>query len=316
MEILKGHLSLSQPTTNFLKKLICITFLLPAILSAQNYVDLVTLGYSQTFNNSFEELQEDTNVISYEVDLTLPLVLNDKHTIVSGALFSRNHLQLAPNAPFTSLYSTTLKVGLASTWNEKWSTTVVALPKIASDYKDLDGNDFLIGGIALLKFQKKDNLIYKFGLYGSQEHFGFFTVPIVGWYYMSPNNQFEMDMSLPVAADINYTHNSITYGVDYSGIGRSFNIDKNNSNTYVDMSSLEFASYVQFNLMDRSLLLKAKLGYSSNAYELYPQGETIDLGLAAFTFGDKREPLNPNINGSLLFKVEAVYRFNISEENE
>ena len=34
----------------------------------------------------------------------------------------------------------------------------------------------------------------------------------------------------------------------------------------------------------------------------------------AFSFGDDRTQLNPNINGGLFLRFEAVYRFNISRE--
>ena len=111
---------------------------------------------------------------------TLPVVLNDKNAFVTGASFSHNNLQLFPNSQYSSLYSTTLKLGLASTFNEKWSTTLVLLPKIASDYNNISGDDFYMGGFALLKLKKKENLIYRFGVYATSEAFGFFTTPILG----------------------------------------------------------------------------------------------------------------------------------------
>ncbi len=299
-----------------MKKLLFVLFLLPALLHGQEYVDLLKVGYGQTFNNDFEGTNSSTQVKTFDADLTLPLVLNDKHAIITGGAFSRNNLQLFPQGEFTSLYSSTLKVGWAATWNERWSSTLVALPKIASDYADIDGDDFYLGGVILLKYQKRKNLAYRFGFYASSEAFGVFSTPIFGWYYLSPNSQFEMDVSLPVSVDINYTQGIFTYGLDYTGIGRSFNIDENNANVYADLSSLEFASYLQFNLLEKSVLLKAKFGYSSNDFEVYNQGEKIDLGLAAFSFGDDRTQLNPNINGGLFLRFEAVYRFNISEKEK
>ncbi|MCH9659673.1 MAG: hypothetical protein K0U54_02055 [Bacteroidetes bacterium] len=299
-----------------MKQALFLLLFISTISFSQNYVDLISIGYGHTLNNDFEGASSSTNIGAFEVDLTFPLVINNQQAIISGALFSRNSLQLFPEAPKTSLYSTTLKIGLASTWNDKWSTTLVVLPKIASDYADIDGDDFYLGGIALLKYQKKENLIYKFGFYASNEAFGIFSTPIFGWYYMSPSQQFEMDMSLPVAADINYTHNRITYGFDYNGIGRSFNIDENDANIYTDLSSLEFASYAQFNFLEKSMLLKAKFGYASTDYEVYQQGEKIDFGLSAFSFGDDRTQLNPTISGGFFFKLEAIYRFQLPSKKD
>lgn len=301
-----------------MKRFLLILLFFPLILGAQEYVDVLKIGYGQTFNNDFADAEGSTYVKSFEVDLTYPVVIHENHALITGLNFSRNNLELLPGADFTSLYSTTLKLGLASTLSEKWSSTVILLPKVASDYEKIKGDDFYLGGIALLKYQKTDYLKYRFGLYATSEAFGLFTTPIVGWYYLSPNNRFEMDMSLPIVADVNYCFGTTTIGIDYFGIGRSFRLYGNasESSAYVDLSSLEFAGYVQFNVLQKSVLLRAKLGYSSNNYEVYADGETIDLGLSAFSFGDDRTQLNPELNGGIFLKFEAVYRFHLKKEKE
>jgi hypothetical protein len=176
--------------------------------------------------------------------------------------------------------------------------------------------DVYFGGVALLKYQKNEHLKYRFGFYASTEAFGVFSTPIIGWYYLSPNSKFEMDMSLPIAADINYTFGITTLGFDYVGIGRSFRITEDEANVYADVTELNFATYLQFNALEKSVLLRAKLGYSSSNYEIYPNDEEIDLGLSAFSFGDNRTPLNPEISGGLYMRFEAIYRFDIAEEKE
>ncbi|NGX82913.1 DUF6268 family outer membrane beta-barrel protein [Aequorivita sp. KMM 9714] len=295
-----------------MKKLLLLVFLFPLSISAQEYVDLFRIGYGQTLNNNFKDSDSDTNVDFFDVGFTFPLVLNENHALITGADFSFNKVQLFPESKFSNLYSTNLKLGMASTWSEKWSTTIVLLPKIASDYHDISSDDFFLGAFALLKLKKNKNLTYRFGFYGSQEAFGLFTTPILGWYYLSPNKRFEMDMSLPIAADVSYKLGATTVGIDYFGIGRSYNVHYENIKTlYADLSSLEFASYLQFNALQESVLLRAKVGYSTNKYEMYAEGEKIDLGLSAFSFGDNRTQLNPTLSGGVFLKLEAIYRFHI-----
>jgi len=313
-----------------LKKTLLLLLLFSAILHSQDYVDLLEIGYGQTFNNDFEGSNHSTQIKTLDVDLTFPVVLNEKHALVTGVLFGRNNLQIYPNDgielnhvgvdknKFATLYSTTLKIGLATTWNDTWSTTFVLLPKLASDYINIDGDDFYFGGVALLKKKKNENLTYKYGLYLSTEAFGVFTTPIFGWYYLSPNGQFEMNTSLPISANINYTSGNFTYGFDYAGIGRSFRLHNRNvdgSLAYVDLSNLEFASYIQFNALEKSVLLRANFGYATSKYEVYATDDKIDLGLSAFSFGDDREQSNPDISGGLFVKIEAVYRFQLAKDN-
>jgi hypothetical protein len=301
-----------------LKKLLLFLLVFPSLGISQNYVDIVKVGYGQTFNNDFVDTESSTFVKSLEADLTIPLVLNENNAFITGLAFSRNNLQLVPESDFSSLYSTTLKLGLATTFNDRWSSTIVLLPKVASDYTSFTSEDFYLGGFGLLKYHKKENFIYRFGLYASSEAFGLFTTPIVGWYYLSPSSKFEMDMSLPISADLNYQLGATTVGIDYYGIGRSFRLydDAEQSDTYVDLSSLEFASYLQFNVLQSQLLLRAKFGYSSNNYEVYATDETIDIGVSAFSFGDDRTQLNPDLSGGFFLKFEAVYRFHIPSEEK
>jgi len=126
-----------------------------------------------------------------------------------------------------------------------------------------------------------------------------------------------MDMSLPIAADVSYKLGRTTIGMDYFGIGRSYNVHYENAPTlYADLSSLEFAGYLQVNALEESVLLRAKVGYSSNNYEIYAEGEKMDLGVSAFSFGDNRTQLNPSINGGVFLKLEAIYRFHITEKSK
>ncbi|WP_310993281.1 DUF6268 family outer membrane beta-barrel protein [Aequorivita marina] len=298
-----------------MKKLFVLFLLLPLAAGAQDYVDLFRVSYGQALNNNFEGSASNTNVTSFDLGFTLPIVLNENHALISGADFSLNSVQLYPKTAYVNLYSTNLKLGMASTWSEKWSTTVVLLPKVASDYNSISSKDFYFGGFALLKLKRNPNFKYRFGIYATQEAFGLFTTPILGWYYLSPNKRFEMDVSLPIAADISYKLGTTSIGIDYFGIGRSYNFQtKNSPPRYADLSSLEFAGYLQFNAFEESVLLRAKVGYSSNNYETYAQGDKIDLGISAISIGDDRTQFNPSLNGGIFLKFEAIYRFHLKEK--
>ena len=303
----------------FFRQLFFFLLFVPVCSWAQDYVDILKVGYGDTFNNTFEGSDSSTHVSVLEADLTFPVVLNVNHALITGLVFSRNRLQLYPSEngetiPYTSLYSTTLKLGINSTFNDKWGMILVLLPKIASDYYTVSKNDFFLGGLGVLKLQKRENLMYRFGVYSSSEAFGFYTTPVIGWYSLSKNKKIEMDMFLPISVDINYTQGHFTYGFSYFGIGRSFNLEQDDSDQYVQLSSLEFAGYVQFNNLFKNILVRAKLGFSSDNYEVHNYGDKIGFGFIAFNFDDNRMQLNPKINGSAYLKLELIYRFYIPSD--
>ncbi|MFT5248528.1 MAG: hypothetical protein ACI93P_000241 [bacterium] len=286
--------------------------------NAQKYVDILKFGYSNTFDAKFEGTDKSTNVNSYNAAITFPIELNEKHALITGIDFSSNHLLLSPDyEQTTTLYNTLLKVGLSSIYFEKWSSTIVLLPKIASDYKNLSGDDFYFGVYAIAKLKKNEHFKYRFGFYASTESFGVFATPIIGAYYLSPNKRFEIDASLPITANINYKLGKAAVGFDYFAIGRSYNIRQETSTPlYVDQRPIEFASYFQYGIIENSILLRAKVGYSSNTNEVYEQGDTLDFRISAISFGDNRTQLNPDILGSVFFKVEAIYRIHFEKKEK
>lgn len=297
-----------------MKIIVLLILFLPFLGSSQEYVDILKMGYSHTFDAKFEGTDEKTDVKGFETDLTFPIVLNEKYALITGANFSAHRLQLFPQALYTDLYNTMLKLGVATSHNEKWSSTFVFLPKLASDYQNISGDDFYYGGYAVVKQKKSEDLTLKYGVYGSSEAFGPFVTPMIGVYYKSPNKRFEIDASLPIVADVNYTFGKATIGFDYFGIGRSFNISQDEfSEYYIEQSPLEFAGYFQLNTLQKSVLLRAKVGYTSNIYEVYEQGDKLDFRVSAFSFGDNRTQLNPDIKGSVFIKFEAIYRLHFDK---
>ncbi len=301
-----------------MKKILLFLLLIPLFSEAQEYVDVLKISYYNTFDANFEGTSESTDVKGFQAGITFPIKLNEKYALITGADFSTHRLQLDPDFNHTTLNSTMLKIGLVTTHSEKWSSIIVFLPKMASDYKNISSDDFYFGGYAVAKLKKRENLLYRFGVYGSTEAFGLFATPMIGVYYKSPNKRFEIDASLPIVADVNYSFGKATVGFDYFGIGRSYNISQDEfSQFYVDQNPLEFASYLQYGILDNSILLRAKVGYTSNTHEVYEQGDKLDFRLSAFNFGDNRTQLNPDIDGSVFIKFEAIYRihFKKTEKN-
>ncbi len=300
-----------------MKQLIFCLVFLPITLIAQEYVDVFKFGYSYSDQAKFKDTNENTSINAFNAAVTLPIELSSKHVFLTGVDFSSHNLWLSPEYnQSTTLYNTIVKVGLATTFTEKWSTTLVLLPKIASDYKIISGDDFNFGIYAIAKLKKNEHFKFRFGLYASTELFGIFATPIIGAYYLSPNKHFEIDASLPITAAINYHFESVTVGFDYFAIGRSYNISQETSTpVYVDQRPIEASTYIQFGLAENSILLRTKVGFSSNTNEVYKQDDQLNYRISAFSFGDNRTQLNPNILGSIFLKFEAIYRIHFKKNN-
>ncbi len=290
--------------------------LLSNLCISQQYVDLFSINYGKSAATGYENNYQTTTITNLDADLTLPIKLNEKYAIISGLDFSNNTLQLFPDVNDNNLYLTRIKAGINITHSERWSGTYLLLPKISSDYINLSMEDFYIGGVAVLKYKKSKNLSYKFGLYASNEAFGLFISPLIGLYYMSPSSRFEMNLYLPNNADLNYSlTNKTKIGTDFVARGKSFKLTTDSvRSSYAENNSLEFSSYLQNNSLNKNVLIRIKLGLSTNSFEVYPIDQKIAFATTLFKFGDNRTQLNTNLSSSPFIKIEAIYRFDIASK--
>lgn len=298
-------------------KLILLLLLISPILSnSQEYVDLFNVSYAKSGDTSFENSNESTSISIFDTKVTLPIVLNEKTALITGFDFNTKKLQLFPDSNFSNLYYTRLKLGFTTTHSDRWTGTYVLLPILASDYKNVSSDDIYMGGIAVWTYKKRKNFNYKFGLYTGNEAFGFYITPLVGIYYISPNSSFEASALLPGLFDMNFGISSKTrLGIDYKGNSETFKIKNDNAlTTYLENNCLEFSSYLQNNSLDKNLLLRLKIGYSTNSYDVYAVSDKIDLSITPFKFGNNRVKLNSELDYSPFLKVEAIYRFPISSK--
>ncbi|TDE03873.1 DUF6268 family outer membrane beta-barrel protein [Flavobacterium hiemivividum] len=298
-------------------KLLSLLFLIsPLVSNSQEYVDLLNVSYSKTGDTSFENSAENTIISIFDSKVLLPIVLNEKTALITGFDFNIKKFQLFPNSSDTNLYYTRIKLGIATEHSEKWSGTYVLLPILSSDYKKLSTEDIYLGALAVWTYKKRKNFNYKFGLYVGNEAYGLYVTPLIGAYYISPNSKFEINSIFPGFIDVNLgISNKTKLGIDYKGNSETFKIHNDDSQTtYTENNSLEFSSYIQNTSLTKNLLLRLKIGFATNTYDVYAVNDKINLAITPFRIGDNRTKLNPSINSSAFLKVEAIYRFYTSSK--
>ncbi|MBE8714874.1 DUF6268 family outer membrane beta-barrel protein [Sphingobacterium hungaricum] len=276
---------------------------------SQDYLDLIRIGYSQA-NLGYADDDAKSKLKSFDANVMIPIVINESSAVLTGVDFNSRNLALMPDASTTSLFNAGLRLGFSKTFNEKWNGYFVAMPKVSSDFDSNIGSSFLLGGLAMAKYVKRENLTYKMGLYGSQEAYGFFGTPILGIFYRSPNEKLTLDLSLPLLGDLNYgLSNSSSIGVDFQAVRRSFYLGEDNATQqYVENNEIILAPYYQFRTLDNKLLFRAKAGYSTADFGVYSTSSEKMIGLSAFNFGDNRTQSNLETSGGLYFNVQVVFR--------
>lgn len=298
--------------------LLIILFLSTTSVFSQNYVDLLKVNVSTTPNNTFDTSASKTKLSEILIDLTIPVKINERLSIITGVIYENIETKLFADDNIKSFGSITLKLGVNKQFNEKWSGTLVALPKIASDYNSIGNKDFQLGAIGLMKYKKRDNLNFKLGLYYNKELFGPFFVPMIGMYYLSPNKKFETNIMLPLQADINYKiFPFMNIGCNFNGQVRSYHlidITPTDHSTYVARSTNELFAYLKFNIT-KNISLQIKVGQSvGRKYRVYNDNDKVYYGAPLIFVGGHRKQLNSDFSNGMIFQVVLSYRINLDKK--
>ncbi|MBT6236089.1 MAG: hypothetical protein HOI49_08415 [Bacteroidetes bacterium] len=298
-----------------MKRLSTILVLLPfMIANAQNYVDILHSEYTATPQNTFDSSSQTTGLEKVNVNLTTPIKLKNGNALLTGVVYDRVSTRLdTTESVNTQMSSVILKMGMNIKHSKKWSTTVLLLPKIATDYMgDLSKRDFQVGGIVLTKMKKTEHLSYKCGAYLNGDRFGPFLVPLFGFYYQK--NKLEMDVIVPSYAKINYSIiPKVMAGINWRATVKSYNLHKGSglrlfNDNYMHHLSNEVAANVGYEPI-KGVIIRGVAGVSlGRSFKVYENDDKIDFGLSLFRFGDDRVPLNITFQNGMFYRAEVAYR--------
>ena len=279
---------------------------------SQDYFDIAKFTYTNTPPNNFSTSNGQTTVEEIGLELNFPIPINNKTILLTGLFSNRTRVKLDAKMSHTNLYVVGLNIGVNTIFNEQWSATFMNYSKLASDKITFSKKNLQAALLTLVTNKKRDDLKYNYGFYANTEKFGLLVVPIFGVYYVSPNKKFEVNLNLPIMADLNYKlRNNIWLGMKFDGLGTTYHINESiysSSGAYVSKISNEIFGYLMFQL-NNSLNINTKVGYAVRRnYEVYDANDKVKLTLGPFYFGDDRTRLNEGFENGVIFKVELLYR--------
>ena len=298
------------------KYLVLVLFLYRLLGFAQNYVDVLHSEYTATPQNTFDSSNQTTDLQKININITTPIKLKNGNAILTGLVYDRVNTSFDPGEKMTPVSSFILKMGMNIKHSDKWSTTFLLLPKLASTFTaTTTSEDFQFGGLVLAKKKKTENLSYKLGAYMNGDQFGPFLVPLFGFYYKK--KKLEMDVIVPSYAKINYSLSpKFTAGVNWRATVKSYNLQGPMVNLpavvkrpfYMHHLSNEIAAHVGYEPI-KGVIVRGMAGVSlGRSFRVYENDDKIDFGLSLFRFGDDRVPLNTDFANGLFYRAELAYR--------
>lgn len=256
-------------------------------INAQPFFDV--LSVSNTYSSPVTSAKNNKKEIrsSYTcADLSIPLKLKEDVLVFSPG-YENYFLSFQDSTPSASVQGFRLPVAFVHKWkNSLWKTTFLVVGRSNAYVNENWKNDsYQIGGAAIMAYEKKKNLTYKFGLYYNSEFFGPFFVPLLGIDYR-PSDRVKIYGILPGSMNVEYKFSSILRGgalfrsITSSYRGEAHQFLKNSDNQLRLFLDLYIAKNHVISLeAGHTILRRVKPGMRIDGDTTYPEFKTTDGSL-------------------------------------
>jgi hypothetical protein len=288
--------------------ILCLIVLFSNSIQAQPFADIITFNY-QTFSAPYKEGDSKKNKTDdYVLNFFVPKEFKNGNVLLIR-LYSEYIYSSIISSSGYAIGSISLPIGFQLvTKNKKWKTVIMAVPKIAADFRDkIDKNDFQMGGIFLQNYVYSDRLKIKAGLYYNREAFGNFFMPLasIDWQATSRINFYGI-LPTNYKVEFNLKKNRLYTGLNFKSLTRSFRLSQNENLDYVRYDEMQLKLFLDC-FIYKKMLLFGEAGYSlgKNPLQYIYNTKTQTAVNPVFT---------PVKNG-LIFNIGIAYRlrFDLSQ---
>ena len=214
------------------------------------------------------------------------------------------------------MFSYAFQLGLNRTYTNGWSSTHLLLPRITSAFEQ-DRSSLQWGMANLIQHKVGDRSTWGTGLYINTEEQGLMLVPLLLFFTRSERGSWEFNTLFPARADFTFNlQNSLRVGLGFEGLGNSFAANlKEYGSVYIQRSSMEFSSYLQYPLT-KNILLNLRGGYGLfRRFRIFEADDTVKFSLMNIFFKDPRTPLNQSVQDGPFFNLRLIYRYYLPKKN-
>ncbi|MDF2437315.1 MAG: hypothetical protein K0Q95_1691 [Bacteroidota bacterium] len=291
---------------------VCFIFLLADNSLSQPFADILSANY-QTFSSIYTDSAagQKNHTDDYFLNFFLPKVFKNGNTLLIRLNSETMSSTISPDSSYSSrLSSVSLPIGMKLvSKNKKWETIIIAVPKLASDFKDkTDAHDFQMGGIFLEQFVKNERVKFKLGLYYNREAFGNFFMPLVGldWKINERMNLYGIIPS-NYRFEINIIKNKLYSGLCYKAATRSFSMSAKANYDYVRYDEQQVKLFLEC-FVYKKILVFADAGYSIGKNPL-----AYNLGTTNI---DYSQPVYTPLKSYPVFNFGVAYRIRMDLKEE
>ena len=282
-------------------------------LSAQKTIDILSLsgryGTPQPYEDTYTTEASESGSIN---SLTAGFNLSEKTMLainVNHFYFNVNGDPEIPDdiANPIKINGFILRTGIIQKLGNGRALQVLIAPRLMSDFQNLDGNSFQMGGVITYEKKFREDLTMSFGAMYNQELFGPYLVPLVTLDWQL-SEKWNISGMLPVTARVVYKVNeNLSAGFNHFGLITTYYLgNENYAGDYMERQSIDLSLFLRQRI-HKMVFIEGMVGRTfGRTYKQYEGDQKVDFGIPLVTFGDDRTVKNVTFKDGLILTLKLV----------
>ena len=203
-----------------------------------------------------------------------------------------------------------LRTGLRFLFSDGRNLQLLVMPRLMSDFQNLDGSSFMFGGVATYGKRFSDRLSLGFGAMYNTELFGPYLVPIIdlNWQFAA---RWRFTGMIPITGRLEVSAGeNLMAGLNFFGLTTSYALGAETySGDYIEKFAVELSLFARQRIVG-NLFVEGMVGRTlGRSYKQYAGDQKVTFAIPLVTFGDDRELKNEiaGFRDGLLFTLKLVY---------
>jgi hypothetical protein len=207
-----------------------------------------------------------------------------------------------------------VRTGVFQSFGNASRLQVLVAPRLMSDFQNLDGNSFQLGGILAYVKEFHQDLSLGFGAVYNQELYGPYMLPIciLDW---NLSDKWNIKGDIPITTRIKYQANdNLAMGLNYFGLTTSFYLgDEAYAGDYIERFSVDLSLFARQRLFGNFYIEGMAGRTMGRNYKQYTGDQKVDFAIPLVTFGDNRTVKNVRFNDGIILQAKLILNMPIPE---
>jgi hypothetical protein len=213
-----------------------------------------------------------------------------------------------------NIHGIILRTGIIQQLGNGGKIQLLVAPRLMSDFRNLDGNSFQLGGVVSYQNDLSDNLNLGFGAMYNQELFGPYLVPLVllEW---QVSDRWYIEGMLPVTAKVHFrASEGLDVGFNHFGLITSYYLgDEEYAGDYLERQSIDLSLFARQRIYG-NFFIEGMVGRTfGRSYKQYAGDEQVSFAIPLVTFGDERTVKNVTFRDGMIFTLKLIFNLKVPE---